>query len=224
MTRYKRIVKISFALALVLFTLLSIWNLFLGTIYEDDIFSDLSKVPAAQVALVPGASVYPSKKPSPVLLERLDRAIELYRNKKVKKLLLSGDHSDRYYDEVNAMKNYCLKKNVKPKDIFLDHSGLRTFDSMYRARYIFQVRSMVIVSQGLYLPRAIFLGKNFGLTVSGYSADMQKADMTSSMKFREFLARYLAAFDIYIFDRKPRFLGKPTPIHGDGQVTWDKKL
>ena len=188
---------------------------------EDSLFNKNSQLPVSQVALVPGASVIGGKKPSGVLAERLDSAISLYRDNLVAKLLLSGDNARPYYDEVNVMKDYCLQRGVRPADIFLDHSGLRTLDSIVRAKEVFFVRDMVIVSQDLYLPRALYLAKAESIRSSGLAATRRSISYSWSAVTREYIARIIAFVDINILHSRPTFEAeKKTPITGDGQISW----
>lgn len=175
----------------------------------------------AQVALIPGASVLPNKKPSNTLLGRLRAGIDLYNKQIVPKLLLSGDNTRKFYDEVHTMRDYCLRHGVKGEDIFLDHAGVRTFDTMSRARVSFQVRTAVIVSQELYLPRALFLAQAQGLKVEGYVAESSSFDNTWQAYGREYLARFKSLLDVYIL--KPVIAqDEPRPVSGDGRLTWKK--
>ncbi len=198
-------------------------NWFMIVLSSDQYSADLKQVPEAQAAMVLGASVIAGKKPSGILLERLDRAVELYRHKKVQKLLLSGDNTKKYYDEVNVMKDYVLRRNVAAADIFLDHNGLRTLDSIYRAKHVFKARKLIIVTQDFHLPRALFLANHIGLKSYGYAANSGRVDISLKMKLREFSARVLAFLDAYVLESKPRYLGKTTPLSKNGRITWNKQ-
>lgn len=210
------------SLVLLALLLLTLFNIALSSLFKAQIHSNPREIPLSQVALIPGASVIGGKKPSGILLERLEKGVELYRLNRVQKLLLSGDNAGAYYDEVNVMKDFCLKKGIKPDDIFLDHSGLRTLDSVYRSKDIFEAREIVVVSQKLYLPRALFLAQQYNISASGYLADSDRVQITKSMMVREFLARYLAILDVYLFHSRPTFMGEKTPLTGSGQSTWNK--
>jgi SanA protein len=175
----------------------------------------------AQVALIPGASVLPNKKPSNTLLGRLRAGIELYNKQIVPKLLLSGDNTRKFYDEVHTMRDYCLRHGVKGEDIFLDHAGVRTFDTMARARDSFNVRTAVIVSQEVYLPRALFLARLHGIKAEGFVAESSSFDNTWQAIGREYLARLKSLLDVYLL--KPKVAqDEPKPITGDGRDTWRK--
>ena len=218
----KKIFVGSYKLFLFILIILTIWNFSLDLRYSKKIYENISDVPVMQTAVVLGTSVRPGGKPSTFLLERLDKAVELYRNNRVQKLLLTGDNSGKYYDEVNAMRKYVLKYNIDSKDIFLDHNGLRTLDSIYRGKHKFQIKSAVLVTQKFHQPRALFLAERFNLKAVGYAADSGRSKLSFYNMTREFLARYLAIFDIYILKRKSKYMGKQIAITGNGEKTWDK--
>ncbi|MDD4358685.1 MAG: ElyC/SanA/YdcF family protein, partial [Candidatus Pacebacteria bacterium] len=123
--------------------------------YSRDI-KDISDLEESQVALVLGARVY-NDRASDIFKDRLDSAIELYAQKKAKKILVSGDHGTKSYDEVNIAKSYLLSNNIKEEDIFLDHAGFDTYDSLYRAKEVFQINNAIIISQSFHLPRALYI-------------------------------------------------------------------
>lgn len=173
----------------------------------------------ATVAVVPGASVYKNE-PSAVLKDRLDCALELYHQGKVKKILLSGDNGSIYYNEVKPMLLYILKNEVNEKDIFVDHAGFRTLDTLVRAKEIFQVKDLIFVSQRVYQPRAAFLAKKIGLKFQAFESDRRIYTSGPFSRFREFFARTLAWVDMNLFKTNPKFLGDPFPIEGSGVKTW----
>lgn len=178
-------------------------------------------VPAAQAqpadaALVLGAYVYPDGTPSAMLADRLDTALDLYRAGKVRKLLLSGDHGRTDYDEVNAMRRYLEQRGVPEPDIFMDHAGFNTYASMYRARDVFRVRRVLVVTQRFHLTRALYLARQLGLQAEGVEAD--RRPYTDYYEVREMAARVKAFLDVQLGTR-PDFLGPAIPISGDGRAT-----
>lgn len=181
----------------------------------------LSEVRQAQAAIVLGAYVFPDGRPSTMVEDRLLAALELYQADKVDKILLSGDHGTTAYDEVNAMRRFLEEKGIPPEDIFMDHAGFDTYDSMYRARDVFQVRSAVVVTQGFHLPRAVWLARRMGLDAEGVVADRWVYDGARYYAAREILAR-VKAFAEWAVQRKPVFLGPVIPITGDGRATHDQ--
>lgn len=180
-------------------------------------------VPKCNAILVLGAYVAPDGTVSPMLHDRLVEAVELYELGKAPKILVSGDHGRKDYDEVNAMRIFLEKRNIPPEDIFMDHAGFRTYDSVYRARDIFQVKKVIIVTQHYHLMRAVSDARALGLETYGVASDKQ--DYGAVMKLYEL--REIAArnkdFLISGFIRpRPIFLGKAIPITGDGRTTDDK--
>ncbi|MEW8977908.1 MAG: ElyC/SanA/YdcF family protein [Symbiobacterium sp.] len=175
----------------------------------------------AQVALVLGAGVTSDGRPTPMLRDRLEAALELYQTGKVRKLLLSGDHSRADYDEVNAMRRYLEERGVPPEDLFLDHAGFDTYDSMYRAGAIFQVRDVIVVTQEFHLPRALWIATRLGLDAQGVPADRFRYGVERAYAAREFAAR-VKAFAEVTLRRRPVFLGPVIPISGDGRATHDQ--
>jgi SanA protein len=180
---------------------------------------DPARAPHAQVALVLGAFVQPDGRPSAMLADRLDAAAALYRNRRVDRLLVSGDHGRLDYDEVNAMRRELVRRGVPDRDVFTDHAGFDTWSTMVRARKVFDVRSAIVVTQGFHMARALWLGKRAGLEVhglatdrSGYGIEGKKSDV------REILARVKAVEDV-ITGAKPRFLGPKVPVTGSAEAS-----
>lgn len=179
------------------------------------------QVEAAQAAIVLGALVYPDGRVSPMVADRLEAAYALYQGGKVQKILITGDHGRIDYDEVNTMRRYLEEKGVPSSDIFMDHAGFDTYDSMYRARAVFQVRSAVIVTQRFHLPRAVYIARQLGLDAQGVEADRFIYADNARYELREMAAR-LKAFGEVTLRRKPVFLGPVIPISGDGRATHDQ--
>jgi SanA protein len=189
---------------------------------RDVIKTDVSQLEKAYTGIVLGASVKPDKSLSPILQDRVDAALLAYENQKFEKFLLSGDHGEKNYDEVNAMKTYLNNKGVPDKDIFLDHAGFDTYDTMYRARDVFQVNSAIVFTQEFHLPRAIYIGKNMGLNVQGYVADAREYPGNSHFARREWLANIKAWMELNI-EKSPTFTGSVIPITGDSKISHDKE-
>ena len=182
---------------------------------------DIESSPRYQVALVLGAKVYGDGSLSPILADRVNTGIELYKRGKVKKILFSGDNGQNSSDEVNAMKNYALAKSVPIKDIFLDHAGFRTYDSLYRAKEVFKVQSLVVVTQKFHLDRAIYIGRQLDMDVYGLPADKQIYISHKMNRVREFMARVKAFMELHLFPHQPKFLGPIIDITGDGRQSHD---
>jgi SanA protein len=182
--------------------------------------ASLDAVPRADAALVLGAQVRPDGTPSAMLADRLAAAEELYRAGKVGKLLLSGDHGRWTYDEVGTMRRALLARGIPADDLFTDHAGFDTWDSAQRARRVFAVRSVVVVTQRFHLPRALFAAHRAGLDATGYPADRRRyGRVLAQLRVREALARVKVVADATL-GSDPRFLGPVIPIGGDGRRSW----
>jgi SanA protein len=194
-------------------------NLIVTRSADDSIVQHPADAPLAQAAIILGARVYSDGTPSAMLADRLETGIELYKLGKVKKLLLSGDHGQVEYDEVNVMLDYVLARGVPSWDVFTDHAGFDTYDTMYRAIAVFQVKSALIVTQRFHLARSVYTAQQLGLEATGVVADIQPYGGEFRNRMREWLARGKAIFQLHITHPEPRFLGPPLPIDGDGRVT-----
>lgn len=186
------------------------------------IYAEMEAVPARTVAIVLGARTYPDGRPSPALEDRLAAALDLYRAGRVAKILVSGDHAAPEYDEVNAMWRWLRDRGVAPEDLFLDHAGLRTLDSMERAARVFQVRDAVVCTQAFHLPRSVFLARRAGIDAVGLVADRRDYPSALHDDVREMVARSVAFLDSYLLGTEPRHLGPPIPIDGDGRASHDR--
>jgi SanA protein len=174
----------------------------------------------AEAALILGAAVFHDGTLSDVLADRLEAGLALYRAGKVRKLLLSGDHGRAGYDEVNAMRRRLEAAGVPPEDIFLDHAGFNTYDSMYRARDVFAAGKIIVVTQQFHLPRALYIAGGLGLSAQGVAADRRAYRGAAWYEVRECAAR-VKAFACVLFGLKPKFLGPVIPLSGDGRATRD---
>jgi vancomycin permeability regulator SanA len=185
-------------------------------------FRTADQVAPAQTVIVLGASVYRDGRPSDMLRDRLDTALDLYRAGKVRKILLSGDHGRRAaYDEVVVMRRYALAHGAAPADLFADHAGYTTYDSLVRAKRIFAVESAVIVTQGFHLARAVYIARAAGLSAVGLAADRRRYRSSAYQHVRETFARGKAFVEV-VLGASPSQLGPVTPITGDGRATWDR--
>jgi SanA protein len=185
-----------------------------------DAAASVEDVPRAQAALVLGAQVKPDGSPSAMLADRIEAAAELYRAGKVDKLLLSGDHGRWAYDEVGTMRRELRARGIPARDLFTDHAGFDTWDSAQRARRVFGVDSVVVVTQRFHMARALYAAHRAGLDASGYAADRRSyGTVMARLRLREALARVKVVADA-VTGADPRFLGPRLPIGGDGRATW----
>jgi SanA protein len=181
---------------------------------------NLQEVPHAQAALVLGAQVKANGQPSIMLADRIKSAEALYRAHKVDKLLLSGDHGQWRYDEVGTMRKAMLKDGIPAEDLFTDHAGFDTWDSAQRARKVFGVSSVIVVTQDFHMARALFAARHAGLEATGYSADRRTyGHVITRLRMREALARVKVVADV-VTGAQPRFLGPRIPIGGNGRRSW----
>ena len=179
-------------------------------------------VPAADTVLVLGAYVLPDGTLSTMLQDRVMAGYELYENGKVPKIIVSGDHGRQDYDEVNTMKDFIKSKGVTGQDIFMDHAGFSTYESLYRARDIFQVKKVIIVTQRYHLPRAIFIARELGLEAYGVASDNHDyGPVMAKYEVREMAARNKDFWTAKVFKPEPTFLGDAIPVFGDGGATDD---
>ncbi len=204
---------LAFGFGIFLFLIFAI-NATIGITTKNYIYNDISKAPNAQAALIPGAAVLSNGALSPVLKDRVTAAVRLYDAKKVLKILVSGDNSTVSYNEVNPVRTYLLQKGIPDQDIFLDHAGFDTYSSMYRARDIFEVTSILITTQSFHLPRAVFIARELGITAYGVNAD--DGHYLLHNYIREIFADEKAVLDL-VFHTKPKYLGNQIPITGDGR-------
>jgi len=216
----KKFIKNSIVILLAPLLIFILINLLVFNISKDIIHPNSKKVPSQQTLLILGARVYKSGKMSDMLKDRVDTAIELYQGKKAQKILVSGDHGRNEYDEVNTIKEYLLKNNIPEKDIFLDHAGFDTYDSIYRAKEIFQVKSLIIITQKFHLPRALFIARKLKIEAQGVIADKHIYYGIRKSQLRESLANIKATLNI-IFRSEPKFLGDKIPITGNSKLSWD---
>jgi vancomycin permeability regulator SanA len=181
---------------------------------------DAAKMEDVDCILVLGCYVHKDGNPSDMLHDRLRRGVELYDLGAAPKLLMSGDHGRTDYDEVAAMKQFAINAGIPSEHIFMDHAGFSTYESLYRAKEIFQAKKILIVTQEYHLYRAIYIANQLGLEAYGVSADYRNYSGQTSRDIREFLAR-VKDFGTGIFKPEPTYLGDTIPIWGNGDLTND---
>lgn len=186
-------------------------------IIKDDSYKNLENI---DCILVLGAGVW-GNRPSPMLEDRILKAIELYENGVAPKIIMSGDHGREEYDEVNIMKNYAIEKGIPSEDIFMDHAGFSTYDSIYRAKHIFKVKNIVVVTQEYHLFRALHIANKLGINALGVNSNPRKYSGQTYREIREILARN-KDFVKATFKPKSTYLGDTIPVNGNGDITNDK--
>lgn len=193
-------------------------NLFIKLSVKKSILQD----PAEEYdcILVLGAGVN-GDRPSHMLQDRLDVAIDLYEKNVSSKLLMTGDHGRKNYDEVNVMKQYAIDQGIPSENVFMDHAGFSTYESIYRARDVFKAEKILIVTQEYHLYRALYIAKSLGLDADGVPSDPRQYVGQSYREFREMLARS-KDFLFCIVKPLPKYLGDAIPVSGNGDLTNDR--
>ena len=136
------------------------------------------------------------------------------------KLLMSGDHGRTDYNEVKTMKQYAINEGIESEDIFMDHAGFSTYESIYRAKEVFGVKKMVIITQEYHLYRALYIAEKLGIEAYGVASDYHIYAGQSMRDLREVLAR-AKDFVTTIVKPEPTYLGDFIDIHGNGDITND---
>lgn len=182
---------------------------------QKDIYNDVNKIPAKKAALVLGTAKYMiGGGKNYFYTYRIRAAAALFKAGKIKAIIVSGDHSTKYYNETGKMKKDLINAGVPGKYITLDPLGVRTLDSIVRAEAIFDLKDYIIVSQRFHLERALFIAKAKGQKVIGFMAkDIPGTTAAYRMKAREYLARVKAFLDVYILQTKPKFDGKKEKVN-----------
>ncbi len=183
-------------------------------IFTADTFKNDEK---ADCILILGAGVKDGK-PKPMLRDRLLAGIELYKSGAAEKIIMSGDHGRADYDEVNVMRAFALEQGVSAEDIFLDHAGFSTYDSVYRAKNIFGAENIIILSQKYHLYRALYIAESLGVKAAGVSADLNPYGGQLKRDIREIIARDKDFFKC-IVKPEAEIMGDKIPLDGDGSIT-----
>jgi len=174
--------------------------------YDRLVYTDARSLPARPVAIVFGAGIRPDGGLSPMLSDRMDTAIGLYRAGLVRKLLVSGDNRFANHDEPGRMYDYAVARGVPAEDVVRDYAGRRTYDTCYRAAAVFGITKATLVTQRFHLPRAIFTCRNLGLDVIGFSADRRVYLSNPYYRLRDAVATLRAWWDVKV--------ARPHPVLG----------
>ncbi len=179
---------------------------------------EAAKLTDMDCILVLGCQVKDNGTPSDMLKDRLTRGIELYEAGAAPKMLMSGDHGREEYDEVGTMKQWAIDSDIPSENIFMDHAGFSTYESMYRAKGIFEADKIIIVTQEYHLYRALYIADKLGIEAYGVSSDYHTYAGQSGRELREILAR-CKDFATTIFKPEPTYLGEAIPVNGNGDIT-----
>lgn len=217
----KVVIVILIIIAIIIIAILGI-NFYVVLSTKNRIISENyeSNLEKADCILILGAGIW-GDKPSPMLEDRLLQGIELYKQGFAPKIIMSGDHTREDYDEVNIMKNFAIEHGVPSEDIFMDHTGISTYDSMYRAKRIFGVNKMIVVTQKYHLYRALYVANSLDIDCYGIGADPRKYAGQIFREVREILARD-KDFVKCIFKPASTYLGEAISLNGSGDITNDK--
>ena len=180
---------------------------------------ELSNIKDIDCILVLGAGIRYNK-PTPMLEDRLLTGINLYNNKISNKILASGDHMNKNYDEVNVMKNYLISRKIPSSDIFMDHAGISTYDSIYRAKHIFKAKKIIIVTQKYHLYRALYIAKTLNIEAYGVASNPRIYANQLPRDIREFLARTKDFIKVHL-KLKSKYLGEEILLTENGNITND---
>ena len=219
----KKMIKILIIVLIILFAMVLLINFLVKNSTKKQILAKeaASKLEDIDCILVLGAGVR-GNQPSHMLEDRLLEAISLYENNVSSKIIMSGDHGRKDYDEVNIMKDFAIKKGIPSEDIFMDHAGFSSYESIYRAKEIFQAKKIVIVTQEYHLYRSLYIANQLGIEAYGVGADPRQYVGQAYRELREILARN-KDFIKCIFKPQPTYLGDTIPVSGSGDVTNDRE-
>ena len=218
----RRLLRIFLCLCILGVTALTVINAIVKLSTGDQIIrsEEAAKLEDIDCILVLGCFVKDDGRPSDMLFDRLTRGVALYDLGAAPKLLMSGDHGREEYDEVAAMKQFAMDKGIPSENVFMDHAGFSTYESIYRAKEIFQADKILIVTQEYHLYRALYIANQLGVEAYGVSSDYHTYVGQLMRDFREVLAR-VKDCAACIFKPEPTYLGDAIPIFGDGNLTND---
>jgi SanA protein len=219
--RHRKLARVALALLVLASVSIAAANAFVTSRTAPRIVDTVSAAPSRTVAIVPGARVDRDGTPSPILRDRLETARALFAAGRVGRILVSGDHSRADYDEVNAMHRWLVANGVPSDAIYLDHAGLRTLDTMERARRVFGVRDAIVCTQRFHLARSLFLAEAAGIDAVGVVSDRSVYPGRRVDAVRETFARSRAVLDRYVLHTQPHWLGDAIPIDGPAAATHD---
>ena len=212
--------KIIFRLLIIIIIIICGINLYIILSVNKKIIKTVDKFTNDYDCIVVLGAGIRNNKPSPMLEDRLLTAIKLYNKGVAPKILVSGDHEYIDYDEVNVMKTYLKENGIPSENIFMDHAGLSTYDSVYRAKKVFKANNVIIVTQKYHLYRALYIARSINLKANGVSATKRRYFGQTKRDIRELAARIKDFFKC-IRRPDPTYLGEVIPIQGNGDKTND---
>ena len=208
-------------IAIVLFLVLLYINIYIKyNSYKQIIKNEDETINNIDCLLVLGAGIINNERPTLMLKDRLDKSIELYKKGLAPKIIMSGDHSKINHNEVGIMKKYAIERGVPSEDIFMDHAGFCTYDSIYRAKEIFGAKKIIIVTQKYHLYRAIYISNALELEAYGIKSDARIYTKMPYHILREIFARCKNFFKCK-WKSEPKYLGEKISLNQSGDVTND---
>lgn len=214
-----RMIKIMIIGIIILMIAIFSLNIYVVNSTKNEIVKEenVSNIEGVDCILILGAGIW-GDKPSPMLEDRLKEGITLYKKGTTKKIIMSGDHSREDYDEVKIMKEYAESEGVSSEDIFMDHAGFSSYDSVYRAKEIFGVQKMIIVTQKYHLYRSLYIAKKLGIEAYGIESNLRTYPGQVFREIREILARDKDYFKC-IMKPEASIMGEKISLDGSGDIT-----
>mgnify|MGYP000450452076 FL=1 len=219
--KINRMIKIMIIGIIILMIAIFSLNIYVVNNTKNEIVKEenVSNIEGVDCILILGAGIW-GDKPSPMLEDRLKEGIVLYKQGTTKKIIMSGDHSREDYDEVKIMKEYAESEGVPSEDIFMDHAGFSSYDSVYRAKEIFGVQKMIIVTQKYHLYRSLYIAKKLGIEAYGIESNLRTYPGQVFREIREILARDKDYFKC-IMKPEASIMGEKISLDGSGDITND---
>lgn len=216
-----RLIRLSpWGFPLALATVVLSCNLWIENHAKSRVYKSVAELPSNHVGLVLGTSSrVKNGRPNLYFRYRMEAAAEAYKAGKVRHLLVSGDNRAANYNEPKEMKKHLVAKGVPEEAITLDYAGLRTLDSVVRAKKIFGQHKLTIITQKAHAERAVFIASHHGIDAVAFAAKDVPIRMSTKTRIREWLARCKAVLDLYLLNKQPRHLGNPEPIAFPGAVS-----
>jgi|GEM_PF-97159 len=209
----RRALILLIVLVLLLVALVVLSNLWICGSTKHNTFSEVADIPKRKVALVLGTSKYASQgKLNQHFINRVDAAAALYEAGKAEHLLVSGDNRTKHYNEPRDLRESLIERGVPGDRITCDFAGLRTLDSVIRAKEVFGQEQLTVVSDDFHVPRAIYIAKANGIDAVGLQAVPVPKGSSGKSRSREWFARVKALMDIHLFGTEPRHYGDPVEI------------
>lgn len=217
--KINRMIKIMIIGIIILMIAIFSLNIYVVNSTKNEIVKEenVSNIEGVDCILILGAGIW-GDKPSPMLEDRLKEGITLYKKGTTKKIIMSGDHSREDYDEVKIMKEYAESEGVPSEDIFMDHAGFSSYDSVYRAKEIFGVQKMIIVTQKYHLYRSLYIAKKLGIEAYGIESNLRTYPGQVFREIREILARDKDYFKC-IMKPEASIMGEKISLDGSGDIT-----